>query len=79
MQPNIPADWYDRRDELCGGMIFLTREGDYVQLDRDVPGDATRWYVADWSNGTWFFEDSTIEPGDLVQRVDAPTLIGGAA
>lgn len=59
------ADWYERRDELRPGMVFRDYEGNLVKLDRDVPGDATKWYVATWWNGSWAWMDSTIEPGDL--------------
>lgn len=58
-------DWYKRRDELQPGLIFLTHEGSVVRLDRMVPGDGTKWYVADWWNDSWSYMDSTIEPGDL--------------
>lgn len=58
-------DWYDCRDELTVGMVFLTRDETLVRLDRRVPGDGTRWYVEVWQNGHWSAEDDTIEPGDL--------------
>lgn len=61
----MAQDWYDRRDELREGMIFGTWSG-RVKLDRSVPGDATKWYVADWYGDHWSYEDSTIEPGDLM-------------
>lgn len=64
----VEIDWYEQRDSLHQGMIFITRDGDKVQLDRTVPGDATKWYVLDWVNG-WSTEDSTIEPGDLFELV----------
>lgn len=57
-------DWYEHRDELRSEMVFRTTQGEIVKLDRRVPGDGTKWYVADWSNG-WFYEDGTLEPGDL--------------
>ncbi len=57
--------WYDNRHLLRPGMIFKTRYGDIVELDRRVPGDGTRWYVADWWNGSFAYMDSEIEPGDL--------------
>lgn len=57
--------WYTHRAELCLGMIFRTVNGEFVMLDRGVPGDGTRWYVADRFDGRWFYQDSTIEPGDL--------------
>lgn len=59
-------DWYDRRHELECDMVFHDRDGGLVMLDRRVPGDGTKWYVADWWNGSWSYMDSTIEPGDLV-------------
>lgn len=58
-------DWYARRHELRPGMIFRDYQGEFVQLDRGVPGDGTRWYVADWWGGSWAWMDSTAEPGDL--------------
>lgn len=66
------ADWYDRRDELRPDMVFIDIQGSKVMLDRRVPGDGTKWYVADWWGGSWAFMDSTIEPGDLVERVEHP-------
>jgi hypothetical protein len=64
----MKIDWYDRRDELDPDQIFRIEGGDVVRLDRRVPGDGTRWYVLDWSNG-WTDNDSTIEPGDLTERL----------
>lgn len=79
MTANNPTDWYDRRAELREGMVFLTREGDYVQLERRVAGDATKWFVADWCDGTWFFEDNTVEAADLVELKQAPAKIAEPA
>jgi hypothetical protein len=56
-------DWYENRHQLQQGQVFDTTDG-LVKLDRRVPGDGTKWYVADWCNG-WGYYDSTIEPGDL--------------
>lgn len=64
------VDWYDRRNELSPGMKFRTHAGEIVMLDRTVPGDGTRWYVADWHDG-WSYYDSTIEPGDLADRLNS--------
>jgi hypothetical protein len=60
-------DWYSRRNELEPDMIFLDYEGYLVKLDRSVPGDASAWYVADWSMGHWIYDDNKIEPGDLCE------------
>lgn len=60
-------DWYARRDELEPGMVFNSCWG-VVKLDRRVPGDGTKWYAADWWNG-WAYQDTTIEPGDLAERL----------
>lgn len=60
-------DWYERRDELQPGQVFQSFDG-IVKLDRTVPGDGTKWYVATWNNG-WSYEDGTIEPGDLAERL----------
>lgn len=69
--------WYEHRHELEPGQIFRSYDGSFVKLDRQVPGDGTRWYVADWHKGFpgtdrfreckphWSYEDSTIEPSDL--------------
>lgn len=72
-------DWYEHRHELEPGMVFSSCYG-LVKLDRGVPGDGTKWYVADWRVGYiskrcgnapsgWSYEDSTIEPGDLIERL----------
>lgn len=61
-------DWYERRNELTPGQVFRTHEGLLVKLDRRVPGDGTKWYVADFWRG-WSYMDSTIEPGDLEEMV----------
>lgn len=60
----LATDWYERRHELRAGMVFNTNDG-VVMLDRTVPGDGTRWYVADWSGDGWSYYESTVEPGDL--------------
>ena len=56
--------WYDLRDDLQSDMVFLTNDG-VVKLDRRVPGDGTKWYAATWE-GSWAFNDDTVEPGDLL-------------
>jgi hypothetical protein len=68
--PNI--DWYERRDELNCDDVFTSANG-LVKLDRRVPGDGTKWYAADWWNGSWAYMDSTIEPGDLIDRASDPS------
>jgi len=65
------TDWYDRRSELQEGQVFIDFQGGKVKLDRRVPGDGTQWYVADWWGDSWAYMDSKIEPGDLVERVEA--------
>lgn len=65
-------DWYERRHDLRSDQVFKTNDGSLVKLDSRVPGDGTKWYVADWSYGSWGYYDSTIEPGDLVELVDDP-------
>jgi hypothetical protein len=64
-------DWYERRHELEPEQVFRTIDRSLVKLDRQVPGDGTKWFVADWWNGSWAYMDSTIEPGDLVERAHA--------
>jgi hypothetical protein len=66
----MSIDWYDRQDELRPEMVFQLHDGDLVKLDRRVPGDGTKWYVADWSNGSWGYWDSTIEPSDLWKKAE---------
>jgi hypothetical protein len=84
-------DWYARRDELAPDQVFTDFDGDLVKLDRRVPGDGTRWYVASWNPGSdrpdvdpfyrkgrWSYDDSTIEPGDLRERADDPAPLNAA-
>ena len=52
-------------------MVFVDIHGSKVMLDRPVPGDGTKWYVADWWGCSWAFADNTIEPGDLVERLES--------
>lgn len=54
--------------ELWPNEVYRRYDGSVVKLDRRVPGDGTQWYVADWWNG-WSYQDATIEPGDLVERL----------
>lgn len=63
-------DWYERRNELQEGQVFINYTGDRVKLDRRVAGDGTKWFVADWCSGHWSYEDSIVEPGDLRYRVE---------
>lgn len=63
------VDWYERRDELLAGQVFRCNDGTVVKLDRQVPGDGTKWYVQDWSGRGWSCEDGTVEPGDLKDRL----------
>jgi hypothetical protein len=65
-------DWYERRNELRVGDVFVLTDGDLVRLDRRVPGDGTKWYADNWTNGSWGSWDYTIEPGDLVEKVADP-------
>ncbi len=62
-------DWYERRNELYPEMIFVTKQNEVVKLDRRVPGDGTKWYVADLDNRGWGYYDGTIEPGDLDWKI----------
>jgi hypothetical protein len=68
--PKPGQDWYARRDELRPGMVFLDHDGDRLRLDRTVPGDGSKWYADTYGNGTWFHDDHTVEPGDLVELVE---------
>ena len=61
----MTTDWYQNRDDLEDGMVFETNGGDTVKLDRRVPGDGTKWYVADWCGQSWAYMDTTVEPADL--------------
>lgn len=78
MAAATPIDWYERCHELLPGQIFITHNGEIVQLDRRVPGDGTDWYVADWWNG-WSYMDSRIHPGDLAEQFDDVTAAINAA
>lgn len=68
---SAPVDWYARRDELMPDMVFIDRQGDRVMLDQRVEGDGSKWEVADWNVDHWSYDGGTIEPGDLVERIEA--------
>lgn len=59
-----PDHWYNNRHELESGQVFNLSDGSVVRLDGRVPGDGTKWYVADWHEG-WSSYNNEIEPGDL--------------
>lgn len=64
-----PADdWYERMDELCPEQVFRSVYG-VVKLLYRTPGDGTKWTVADWWGRSWAHMDSTVEPGELVERL----------
>lgn len=67
-------NWYERQDELEYGMVFKSRSGSLLKLDHPVPGDGTKWFVATFWNGSWAYMEDTVEPADLVQRVDDPVI-----
>ncbi len=69
--------WYDRRHELKPDMVFRDYLGDLVKLDRRVPGDGTKWYVAGWTGKSWCYDDGEVEPGDL-RTQEADPAKGGA-
>ena len=63
-------DYYELRYTLEPDQEFATHSGDLVRLDRRVPGDGTKWYVAYYVDGhRWSYEDATLEPGDLKERI----------
>lgn len=68
----LGKDWYDLRGHLRADMTFRTTSGDVVMLIRRVEGDGTQWEVSDWSRGGWCHEGSTIEPGELYERITDP-------
>lgn len=57
----------DNNLELSEDMIFRTTSGTIIRLDRRVPGDSNRWFVAIWE-GYWCFDETIVEPGDLIGR-----------
>jgi hypothetical protein len=63
------ADWYERRTELESDQVYSHYDGSIMKLDRRVPGDGTQWYAANWCGDHWSYDDSIIEPGDLVERL----------
>ena len=76
----MAVDWYERRNELECGQVFRCADGEVVKLDQRVAGDGTRWQVAEWRAGYtsarwgtvpggWAYDDGTIEPGELVERL----------
>jgi hypothetical protein len=66
--------WYENKHLLKPEDVFIDIYGNIIKLDRRVPGDGTKWYVADWTGKYWAYEDSTIEPGELCYREDDPVL-----
>lgn len=66
-------DWYEERHKLQPDQIFKLHDGSIVKLDRTVPGDGTKWYVADWYRG-WSYQDSTIEPGEIEDMTTEPQV-----
>jgi len=69
-----PDYWYHNSNELQCERIFRT-DGGIVKLDHGVPGDGTRWRVADWTGKKfehdtgWAYYENTIEPCDLIDRL----------
>lgn len=57
--------WYDNKSQLRPDLIFITDTNEVVKLERSVPGDATKWYVADLSKSGWSYNDSTVEASEL--------------
>lgn len=63
------GDWYESRNKLCSDMIFLTQYDEVIKLDQRVPGDATKWYVADLDEKGWSYWGNTIETSELKQHL----------
>ena len=61
--------WYEQNSKLWPGMIFLTEQDEVVRLERRVPGDATKWYVANIGVKGWEYWDDTVEASDLKQHL----------
>jgi len=57
--------WYDNKSQLKSDLIFITDGNEVVKLDRSVPGDATKWYIADLYKSGWCYNDSTVEATEL--------------
>ena len=84
-RPDGGKDWYEHRHELEPGMVFTSCFG-IVRLDHRKPGDGTQWVVDSWypgrpdvkgyEQGHWSCDESTIEPGDLIEQfsVAAPAI-----
>jgi len=62
--------WYENKNSLRPEMMFITDSNEVVKLDRSVPGDATKWYVADITSRGWSYFDSTIEASELAYRIE---------
>lgn len=67
-------DWYEHRSSLRTDMVFTRNDGDIVRLDRTVPGDGTKWYVDTWGGSCWESWDETIEPGELNELLEGPSI-----
>lgn len=66
-------NWYERRHELRIGDVFCLQDGSRIRLYDRVPGDGTKWYVEDFSHGSWGYWASTIEPSDLDGSTKEPS------
>jgi hypothetical protein len=69
MNVTAKTDWYERRDELEQGQVFRLECGAVVKLDVRVPGDGTDWNTAIWCGDHFSYEDFSIHPGDLSERL----------
>lgn len=66
------ADYfYEHQHDLDPEQVFRTDYGNVVKLGRPVPGDGSKWYVADFNvhTGKWCYVGSTLEPGELAERL----------
>lgn len=67
-------NWYERRHELKPEMVFRHVDDTIVKLDMRVPGDGTKWFVANWHNGSWGYWYDEVEPSDLKEHIVNPVL-----
>lgn len=78
MTETAEIDWYERRNELEPEQVFRSCYG-IVKLDHRMPGDGTDWVVQTWyagrpgvpgyERGHWSYDEASIHPGDLTERL----------
>lgn len=65
------VDWHKNRNLIRIGDRFILHDKHIVEISGFVEGDATKMYVLDFYNKSWFAEGSTIEPSDIKGKLNS--------